>query len=83
MGIGSRLIEASLDMCREQGIDFVVLLGDPKYYSRFGFIPASEFGLGNDYGEAESFMARELKPGVLRGARGVVKYVPEFGEAGC
>ena len=83
MGIGSRLIEASLDMCREQGIDFVVLLGDPKYYCRFGFIPASEFGLGNDYGEDEAFMARELKPGVLRGAKGVVKYLPEFGETGC
>jgi HAD superfamily hydrolase (TIGR01509 family) len=82
-GIGSRLIEAGLDICREQGIDFVVLLGDPRYYSRFGFIPASEFGLGNEYGAGEEFMARELNPGVLRGARGVVKYCPEFRETGC
>ena len=82
-GIGSRLIEAGLDICREQGIDFIVLLGNPRYYSRFGFIPASEFGLGNEYGAGAEFMARELRPGILRGARGVVKYVPEFRETGC
>jgi len=82
-GIGSRLIEFGLELCREQGIDFVVLLGNPEYYSRFGFIPASEFGLGNEYGVEDEFQARELKPGVLRGARGVVKYVGEFQETGC
>jgi HAD superfamily hydrolase (TIGR01509 family) len=82
-GIGSRLIEAALNICREQGIDFVVLLGNLRYYARFGFIPASEFGLGNEYGAGAEFMARELKPGVLRGANGVVKYVPEFRETGC
>ena len=82
-GIGSRLIEQGLELCRSNGIDFVVLLGDPRYYSRFGFIPAGEFGLGNEYGAGEEFMARELKPGVLRGAMAVVKYVPEFRETGC
>ena len=82
-GIGSRLIEFGLELLREGGIDFVVLLGDPAYYSRFGFIPASEFGLGNEYGAADEFMVRELKPGVLRGASGVVKYVDEFRETGC
>jgi HAD superfamily hydrolase (TIGR01509 family) len=82
-GLGSRLIETGLEMCRRQGIDFVVLLGDPRYYSRFGFIPAGEFGLGNEYGAGDEFMARELQPGVLRGAKGVVKYVPEFQETGC
>ena len=82
-GIGSRLIEVGLELCREQGVDFVVLLGNPRYYSRFGFIPASEFGLGNEYGAEDEFQARELKPGVLRGAKGIVKYVPEFKETGC
>ena len=83
MGIGSSLITSGLEMCRQQGIDFIVLLGDPHYYCRFGFIPASEFGLGNEYGAGEEFMVRELRPGVLRGAKGVVKYVEEFSETGC
>ncbi len=82
-GFGSRLIEKGLSICRERGYDFVVLLGDPRYYSRFGFIPAAEFGLDNEYGVGEEFQARELKPGILNGTRALVQYVPEFKEVGC
>lgn len=81
-GIGSRLITLGLEMCRTQGYDFVVLLGAPHYYTRFGFIPAREFGLSSDYGDGDEFQGRELRPGVLRGAKGVVKYVAEFAEVG-
>ncbi len=79
-GIGSHLMAIGLEMCRSQGIDFVVLLGDPRYYTRFGFIPGREFGLSSDYGVGDEFQAREIRPGALRGARAVVKYVPEFAE---
>jgi putative hydrolase of the HAD superfamily len=82
-GFGSRLIEKGLSICRERGYDFIVLLGDPRYYSRFGFIPAAEFGLDNEYGAGEEFQARELKPGILNGTRALVRYVPEFKEVGC
>jgi putative hydrolase of the HAD superfamily len=82
-GFGSRLIEAGLNICRERGYDFIVLLGDPRYYSRFGFIPAAEFGLDNEYGAGEEFQARELKPGILKGTRALVRYVAEFNEVGC
>jgi putative acetyltransferase len=79
-GIGSRLMTIGLEICRGQGFDFVVLLGAPRYYTRFGFIPGREFGLSSDYGDGDEFQARELKPGVLRGAKAVVKYTAEFGE---
>ncbi len=82
-GIGSRLIQTGLEMCCEWGFDFVVLLGDPRYYSRFGFIPAREFGLENEYGVEDEFMARELQPGVLKGTRALVRYIPEFKAIGC
>ena len=82
-GVGSRLITLGLEICRQNGFDFVVLLGSPRYYCLFGFIPGREFGLSSDYGAGDEFQARELRPGVLRGARAVVKYVPEFEEAGC
>ncbi len=36
-GVGSRLIREGLEACREAGYDAVVLLGEPGYYSRFGF----------------------------------------------
>jgi putative acetyltransferase len=36
-GIGSALIEAGLVKLREQGARGCVVLGDPRYYGRFGF----------------------------------------------
>lgn len=38
-GIGSRLMQAALRLLRERGAAGCVLLGDPAYYSRFGFKP--------------------------------------------
>jgi putative acetyltransferase len=36
-GIGSRLIRSGLEVLNEQGAAGVVLIGDPAYYTRFGF----------------------------------------------
>lgn len=57
------------------------MLGDNRYYPRFGFSRASDFGLGNEYGADEHFTAMELVEGALEGVRGLVKYQPEFQEA--
>jgi putative acetyltransferase len=38
-GIGSRLVSEALNLLEEDGADGCVLLGDPAYYSRFGFKP--------------------------------------------
>ena len=82
-GIGSRLMTIGLEIYRKHEYDYIVLLGDPAYYCHFGFIPGREFGLSSDYGDGNDFQARELTAGVLRGAKAVVKYVPEFKETGC
>jgi len=82
-GIGSRLIREGLERCREAGYEVVVVLGHLHYYPRFGFTRAGDYGLGNEYNADEHFMALELKPGGLQGVKGVVKYAPEFDEAGC
>ena len=82
-GIGSRLIRAGLAACREAGYDAVVVLGDPNYYSRFGFGPASDYGLGNEYGAGAEFRVALLKSGALDGASGTVMYGPEFRDAGA
>jgi putative acetyltransferase len=75
-GIGSLLI-------REAGYGAAVVLGEPSYYSRFGFGQASERGLGNEYGVDEQFMAAELERGALDGANGTVRYRKEFREVGA
>lgn len=82
-GIGSRLMTMGLELCRTNGYDFAVLLGNPRYYCLFGFIPAREFGLTSDYGDGDEFQARELRTGSLKGAQAKVKYVGEFAEVGC
>ncbi|MBI5296708.1 MAG: N-acetyltransferase [Chloroflexi bacterium] len=76
-GIGSQLIRASLVEVKADGYDFVVLLGDPAYYQRFGFQAASAFGLQNEYGVDEEFMVLNLSGREL--PRGLVRYAEEFG----
>jgi putative acetyltransferase len=78
-GIGTRLVEAGLIECSRVGYDAVVVLGHPEYYPRFGFIPASRYGLRCEYSVPDDvFMALELKDGALAGCCGVIKYLPPF-----
>ena len=75
-GIGAKLVEEGLRLCLELGYDFVVLLGNPKYYQRFGFRKASDFGMQNEYGVDEPFMLIKLTKCDLQ--YGLIKYCPEF-----
>jgi putative acetyltransferase len=78
-GIGSLLIQHGLKECNRLGFKAVVVLGSPKYYPRFGFIPAKEKRLGCEYPVPdEAFMVLELKNAALEGCVGIVKYRPEF-----
>ncbi|MDO9303257.1 MAG: N-acetyltransferase [Anaerolineales bacterium] len=74
-GIGSKLIRAGLQMCRDLQFDYAVVLGEPKYYMRFGFEKASGFGLQNEYGVDAEFMIQKFKS-TPEGA--LVKYTDEF-----
>ena len=76
-GIGSKLVEAGLQACLSEGYGWVVVLGDPEYYSRFGFRPASEKGLLGEYGGGDAFQVLELVAGALPEG-GLVRYAPEF-----
>jgi putative acetyltransferase len=78
-GIGSALVRSALDEARRSGAAFVVVLGEPAYYGRFGFRPASAFGLRSEYDEAgDAFQVIELAPGALRDVEGFVRFRPEF-----
>lgn len=79
-GVGEALVRASLDALRETGCDGVIVLGHPAYYPRFGFRPASAFGIvfpGTV--PEEAFMALALRDGGLEDCRGTVMYHPAFG----
>ena len=77
-GIGSQLVQAGLAAAASANIRFVVVLGHPGYYPRFGFRPAAEVGLRNEYGADEAFMVLELRPGSLPAGGGLVRYGAEF-----
>lgn len=73
-GIGSKLINQGLDEIKDSGARVCVLIGDPAYYSRFGF--------KNDgrvtYGEVPQEFVLWLS---LNGStpNGEIKYRPAFG----
>ncbi len=77
-GIGSQLTCAGIDACRDRVCGFLVVLGEPAFYRRFGFVPASRYHLDNCYGADEAFMALELISGSIPAAGGMVAYGPEF-----
>jgi len=78
-GIGSKLVVIGLEHCRQLGIKAVIVLGHPDYYPRFGFQPASRFGIESDYEVPdEVFMAMELEAGALNGVNGRVSYHEAF-----
>jgi putative acetyltransferase len=80
-GVGSQMVRAGLKECRRLGHEIVVVLGHPDYYPRFGFVPASKYGIKCEYDVPDdAFMVMELRPGALSGRSGVVKYQPEFNE---
>lgn len=77
-GIGSQLIKSSLEIL-EKDWDAVFLLGHSEYYPKFGFLPASKFGIKSTFDCAdENFMCFELKTGALKNASGVVHYCKAF-----
>lgn len=76
-GLGAALITAGLKQCTDIGAEFAVVLGEPGYYTRFGFEPASRAGLSSVYQAGDAFMARELTPGGLPGP-GLIRYAPAF-----
>ncbi|MFO1095067.1 MAG: N-acetyltransferase [Planctomycetaceae bacterium] len=78
-GIGSALIRAGLERAKAERWDGVVVLGYRAYYRRFGFEPASRFGMRCEYDVPdESFMAIELTPAGLSDCAGLVRYHAAF-----
>jgi putative acetyltransferase len=82
-GIGSQLVRDGLTLIKKREHPFVIVLGHPTYYPRFGFVPASRYGIRSEYKNVpdEAFMILVLNQAVLEGVSGVAKYRPEFASA--
>lgn len=82
-GIGSALVNRGLDLLRGRGCPFVVVLGHPEYYPRFGFKVAAGYGLRSQWEGVpdEAFMVRVFTDGALPNGGGVARYRDEFDTA--
>lgn len=77
-GVGGALIERTKTLARELRYKAILIFGDPEYYSRFGFIPAEQYGVGTSWGVyIISLQALELQPGALENCAG---YFQESGD---
>ncbi len=82
-GIGSMLVNAGNDVVRERDYPFIIVLGHPEYYPRFGFVPASHHGLSCQWDGVpdEAFMVLILDESVMDGVSGTARYRDEFDQA--
>jgi putative acetyltransferase len=81
--IGTALVESGLASLREGSCPFVVVLGHPEYYPRFGFEPASKHAVRCQWEGVpdEAFMILVLDDSVMKGVSGVARYRDEFDQA--
>lgn len=79
-GVGTALVLNGLDHCRATGAGAVVVLGHPRYYPRFGFVPSVDYHIDCEYDvPADTFMILELQKGYLQEAAGTIRYHEQFG----
>jgi putative acetyltransferase len=78
-GIGSDLVANGTQRLRRASCPFIVVLGHPSFYPRFGFRRASSYGISCEWAvPEEAFMVLVLNEIQMRSVKGVAAYRPEF-----
>ena len=82
-GIGSALVRRGLEILAERCCPFVIVLGHPEYYPRFGFERASAYRLKSQWDGVpdEAFMVLFLDEAWKAKASGTARYREEFDAA--
>jgi putative acetyltransferase len=76
-GVGAALVREALERAKSEGWQAVFVLGDPGYYTRFGFSTEAAAKFETSYPKAY-FMALELAPSALTAKSGPVVYAAPF-----
>lgn len=80
-GIGTKLVEAGNGRLRRTGCPYIVVVGHPEFYPRFGFRPARPLGITCEWEVPDDvFMILVLDETEMSGATGRAAYRPEFSE---
>lgn len=78
-GIAAKLIEEGFASLFELGYPACVVLGDPAYYSRFGFVSAEQHNMHCKWEvPAGAFQVKTLAEDEFSGRSGLVEYSSEF-----
>jgi putative acetyltransferase len=78
-GIGTRLVETGNRMLKDSGCPFVIVVGHPRYYPRFGFVPARRFGITCTWEVPDDvFMILVFDAMAMQGVSGLARYRDEF-----
>jgi putative acetyltransferase len=82
-GIGSTLVHHGLTRLRHASCPYVVVLGPPEYYPRFGFEPASPYNVRSQWEGIpdDAFMILVLDKSIVEGVSGIARYRDEFDAA--
>ena len=82
-GIGSLLVNEGIKNINYQKIPFVIVLGHPEYYPKFGFEPASKYNIKCQWDGVpdEAFMIMILDDQAMNNISGTAFYRNEFNEA--
>lgn len=78
-GAGSAAIRAVMQAARDRGEDFVVVLGHPEYYPRFGFDRASIHGINLSIEVPDDALLALSLDGATPLPAGAVRYAAPFG----
>ncbi len=83
-GIGAKLIVAGLEIAAARDCEFVIVLGHPQYYPKFGFATASASNVGCEFEGVpdEAFMIRWFQQPASIDEQVVAKYHPVFATLG-
>ncbi|MEU8774436.1 bifunctional class I SAM-dependent methyltransferase/N-acetyltransferase [Streptomyces sp. NPDC048606] len=78
-GAGSTVVRALLAAARERGESLVLVLGHPAYYPRFGFVPASRFGIRAPFEVPDEAMMALVLDDSVPVPTGTIAYPAPFG----
>lgn len=79
-GIGTLLVKTGLQILDRKDCPFIIVLGHPGYYARFGFQPASKFNIKSQWDGVpdEAFMLLVKNDKAMQGVSGVATFKEEF-----
>ena len=82
-GIGTQLVKRGIKYLKRTKCPFIIVLGHPEYYPRFGFEIASKYGIKSHCESVpdEAFMILWLDKSMMNHVSGIGKYKDEFTDA--